>query len=105
MQWISRCSSTRSVETQQWTQRGRHHDQGDGGAQGQDSADGEDVKVYSEYFYVKTIITGQCINVIIRWWSDCTANWRDKWTKVYNCNLVSHKMYIVRVYVNETKSC
>ena len=45
------------------------------------------------------------INVIIRWWSDCTANWRDKWTKVYNCNLVSHTMYIVRVYVNETKSC
>ena len=53
------------METQQWTQRGRHHDQGDGGAQGQDSADGEDVKVYSEYFYVKTIITDQCNHQVV----------------------------------------
>ena len=21
-------------------------------------------------------------NYFLRWWSDCTANWRDKWTKV-----------------------
>lgn len=20
----------------------------------------------------------------MRWWSDCTANWREKWSKVYN---------------------
>ena len=42
------------------------------------SADGEDNDVRLKFVCLKSVKSVPCS----RWWSECAANWRDRWTKV-----------------------
>ena len=35
----------------------------------------------------------------MRWWSDCTANWREKWSKVRNV------LYLSKVFIAGRSMC
>ena len=46
--------------------------------EGKSSADGEDNEVGITLVCLKSGKSVPCC----RWWSECAANWRDRWTKV-----------------------
>ena len=39
------------------------------------------------------------MNLNSRWWSDCTANWRDKWTKVREIFLTEMMLIMLMMLV------